>query len=330
MQDIADGAVQKLSLRLQAAADFVTHGSRVADVGTDHGHLPIYLIQCGKCPCAVAMDIRQGPLQRAKEHIADAGLCDNIKTRLSDGMQGLLPGEADSIVIAGMGGMTIIQILSASSGLLPDLKELILAPQSDIAKVRRFLRERGLVIDRENLVWEDGKFYPIMHVVTKKAFTNADPHKKIREGICKKLAENYLHSDGLEEICPNIAGPCIQHGEQNETGSKSAEEYLQPCHQEEMDAGEHMLEKQVTAHFQQMMDQYGEYMVYAQHPMLRAMLERDEQQLGKILLALEKKAKSEESRQRRLEVEGRLRDVRILLEEFINEQQRNEQQRNEQ
>lgn len=175
--------MQKLSKRLQAAADFVTPGNRVADVGTDHGHLPIYLIQCGRCPHAVAMDIRSGPLQRADEHIKAAGLTDSIQTRLSDGMKKLMPGEADSVVIAGMGGLTVIQILEASPDLVQDVRELILSPQSDAAKVRRFLREHDLLIDRENLVLEDGKFYPVLHVVK----NDTDTYEAVYQSEYKKI-----------------------------------------------------------------------------------------------------------------------------------------------
>lgn len=158
---------QKLSLRLQAVADFVTNGNRVADIGTDHGFLAIYLIQSGRCPHAVAMDVRKGPLQRAREHIAAAGLTDRIDTRLSDGAAALAPGEAESAVIAGMGGLTVIQILEAAKaaqGWL-GLREWILEPQSDLAKVRRYLWENGFSINRENLVLEDGKYYPVLHVL---------------------------------------------------------------------------------------------------------------------------------------------------------------------
>ncbi len=157
--------MQKLSKRLKAAAAFVSKGSRVADIGTDHGFLPIYLIQSGRCRQAIAMDIRKGPLMRAQEHIAAAGLEAVIQTRLSDGMQELQVGEADSIVIAGMGGLTVLHILEGAKHLQKDVKELILEPQSDIAKVRKYVREHKMYIDKEDLVYESGKFYPVLHVV---------------------------------------------------------------------------------------------------------------------------------------------------------------------
>jgi len=184
--------MQKLSKRLQSAADFVTQGSRVADIGTDHGFLPIYLIQSGRCPQAVAMDIRKGPLERAQEHILAAGLEKRIQVRLSDGIQGLSEGEADSVVIAGMGGLTVIHILEEAQGRLAWFQELVLEPQSDIAKVRRYLREHSLHIDQENLVYESGKFYPILHVsINQKKPEQACPEgmQQIQKLLLQKLAD---------------------------------------------------------------------------------------------------------------------------------------------
>ncbi len=93
----------QLSNRLLAVAGMVTEGNTVADVGCDHGYIPIYLIQQKKIPCAIAMDIRRGPLSRAEAHIEENGLREYIQTRLSDGVQALKPGEADTLIIAGMG-----------------------------------------------------------------------------------------------------------------------------------------------------------------------------------------------------------------------------------
>lgn len=184
--------MQRLSKRLQAAADFVTQGSRFADVGTDHGFLPIYLVQSGRCPRAVAMDIREGPLERAQEHIAAAGLEKLIQVRLSDGMQELSEGEADSVAIAGMGGLTVIHILEEAQEKLAGFQELILEPQSDIAKVRRYLREHHLCIDREDLVYEAGKFYPILHISIGKAEQEQacrENGKQVHRLLMEKLAD---------------------------------------------------------------------------------------------------------------------------------------------
>lgn len=158
-----------LSKRLKALANMVTDGNRLADIGTDHGYIPIYLCQTGKIPSALAMDIGKGPLQQAQTHIAEHGLSEQIKTRLSDGMAALQFGEADTILIAGMGGGLVMKILSEGAEKLTGKEELILQPQSKIALVREFLRVRNFQILNEDMILEDGKYYPMMKVSQQKA-----------------------------------------------------------------------------------------------------------------------------------------------------------------
>lgn len=158
-----------LSKRLTALANMVTDGNRLADIGTDHGYIPIYLCQTGKIPSALAMDIGNGPLQQAQTHIAEHGLSEQIKTRLSDGMAALQFGEADTILIAGMGGGLVMKILSEGAEKLTGKEELILQPQSEIALVREFLRVRNFQILNEDMILEDGKYYPMMKVSQQKA-----------------------------------------------------------------------------------------------------------------------------------------------------------------
>jgi tRNA (adenine22-N1)-methyltransferase len=154
-----------LSKRLDAIAELVTPGNVVADVGTDHGYIPIRLVQQEKCPRAIAMDLREGPLARAKEHIKRCGLSDRIETRLSDGTKALRAGEADTIVCAGMGGELILHILTDGEEVCRSARELILQPQSEIARVRRYLREHEYRVTAENMILEDGKYYPMMRVL---------------------------------------------------------------------------------------------------------------------------------------------------------------------
>lgn len=155
----------QLSKRLQAVANLVTPGKRLADIGTDHGYVPIWLYEQGRIPFALAMDLREGPLQRAAEHIRMHGLDEKIKTRLSDGLEKLLPGETDSIVIAGMGGMLVVKILTQGQAVLDSIQELILQPQSDLDAVREYLHRTGFVIVQEEMVFEEGKYYPMMKAV---------------------------------------------------------------------------------------------------------------------------------------------------------------------
>lgn len=154
----------KISNRLTTAAALVTQGYTLADVGTDHGYIPIYLLQQKKIPAAIAMDINEGPLERAKEHIALYGLQAYIQTRLSDGVAALKPGEVEAVLIAGMGGGLVMHILKDGEKVCQSAKELILQPQSEIEHVREFLREEGYTILAEDMVYEDGKFYPMMKV----------------------------------------------------------------------------------------------------------------------------------------------------------------------
>lgn len=155
----------ELSKRLSAVAALVTPGKRIVDIGTDHAYIPIYLIEKKRCLSAVAMDVNAGPLERAGEHIREAGFQKEIELRLSDGLEQLKPGEADCAVIAGMGGGLVMRILSGHPETTCSLQECILQPQSEIAKVRAFLLENGFVFQDEDMVLDDGKYYPMMKVL---------------------------------------------------------------------------------------------------------------------------------------------------------------------
>ncbi len=159
----------QLSKRLCMLANLVTRGNRLADVGTDHGYVPIYLLEKGCIPSAIAMDIHPGPLGRAKEHIRRYGFEAYIECRLSDGLHALKPGEADTMLIAGMGGGLVRRILAECRDTAGSIPEWILQPQSELYQVRRFLVEQGYGIAREHMVYEDGKYYPAMEVRPPKA-----------------------------------------------------------------------------------------------------------------------------------------------------------------
>ena len=101
----------ELQPRLQLLAELVPDGAKLADVGTDHGYLPVALLQQGKIQRAIATDIGEEPLQHARRTAEEYGLSESVDFRLCDGLNGMMPDEADTIVIAGMGGETIIEIL---------------------------------------------------------------------------------------------------------------------------------------------------------------------------------------------------------------------------
>lgn len=154
----------ELSSRLKTIASFVSEGMCVADIGTDHGYIPIYLTSEGMTDKAYAMDVNRGPLERAGENIRKEGLDGRIECILSDGME-KLPIDADSVVIAGMGGDLMEQILMGGEDRLFRLSELVLSPQSHWEKVRRFLHSHGFAIEKEALIKEDGKYYIVIKAV---------------------------------------------------------------------------------------------------------------------------------------------------------------------
>ncbi len=155
----------KLSRRMEAVASMVTPGNRVCDVGCDHGYVSIFLVQSGKAPSAIAMDLREGPLAHARENICENELSDKIETRISDGVCGLSVGEADTVIIAGMGGELVLHILKDSPDIFRSVKEFILQPQSEIHKVRKYLRKHNFEIVEEDMILEEGKFYPMFRVI---------------------------------------------------------------------------------------------------------------------------------------------------------------------
>ena len=167
----------QLSKRLQAVAGLVTPGNRVADVGCDHAYISIFLAEKKLSPRIIAMDINRGPIERAKENISKYGYGAIIEVRRSDGLKLLQPGEADTILIAGMGGVLMKQILNCRPEVLSEAEELILQPQSDIHLVRETLREYGFYITAENMLMEDGKYYVCMKARADRLIPDTKPYK---------------------------------------------------------------------------------------------------------------------------------------------------------
>lgn len=161
----------KLSKRLQTIADFVKKGAVVADIGTDHAHIPIYLIKNNIISKAYACDINAGPLEKAKENINYYGV-KNIELRLSNGLEKLKTDEADTFIIAGMGGELIIDILDRGQGFFDKKNTFILSPHTKIEEVRNYLLRKGLKILKEDMCIDEGKFYTVMEAVyTGKTFS---------------------------------------------------------------------------------------------------------------------------------------------------------------
>lgn len=156
-----DGIPISLSLcpRLQMAADFVRAGVSVADIGTDHAYLPVYLVLSGKCPRAIAADLREMPLENARQTIRRYHLEDKITACLSDGLDEIDPCGVQDLVLTGMGGELIVSLLARTPWLRGGEKRLILQPMTHAEDVRRFLYENGFDILEENAVQEDSHLY---------------------------------------------------------------------------------------------------------------------------------------------------------------------------
>ena len=195
----------------------------VADIGCDHGYVSIYLVESGIACRAIAMDVRKGPLSGALNNIHDFGLSDYIKTRLSDGLKALEPGEADAIIIAGMGGKLMMRILEEGDPVALGVCYGVLQPQSDLDEFRKYLRDKGYVILDEKVILDDGKYYFPMKVsfsgqraagrLGRKSDHYADAIALLTEKcgcdveraehICDRFGEcNILHGDPLlQEYC---------------------------------------------------------------------------------------------------------------------------------
>lgn len=142
----------------------VRKGSRLADIGTDHAYLPAALILDGTVPCAIAADLRKGPLENAEATVKHYGIADKVQLRLSDGLKCVESSEVDDIVIAGMGGILISEILEAAPWVKDENIRLILQPQTHDEVLRKWLWENGFEITDEDSCFDDGKTYICMAV----------------------------------------------------------------------------------------------------------------------------------------------------------------------
>ncbi|MCC6093703.1 MAG: class I SAM-dependent methyltransferase [Eubacterium sp.] len=228
---------RRMSKRLLAVTAMVTPGNRVADIGTDHAYVPVYLVENGIAPCAIAMDVRKGPLARAEQSVREAGLLEHIQLRLSDGMEKLMPGEADTAVIAGMGGMLVCHILTGFPETTASLQELVLEPQSETYKVRYLITASlGFVITDEQMVCEDGKYYPVIRAEKREEVSgNQDKAASGNQGNAVSGNQRETVSGNHEESVS---------GNQEEVGMrKTGAEGVHPLSEIELRFGPVLLEK---------------------------------------------------------------------------------------
>lgn len=154
----------KLSARLEKIVGLVDRGVRLADIGTDHAYIPIELLKSGKIDFAILSDINKGPLENARKEIRRQGLADKTDLRLGSGLEVLENGEVDQVIIAGMGGILIADLIEKKLGLCKSLDKMILQPMQAQEDLRSYLDKRGFSIIDEYLVREDFRIYEIMEV----------------------------------------------------------------------------------------------------------------------------------------------------------------------
>lgn len=151
-----------LGTRLQTVANFVPQGSKVADIGTDHGYLPIELVKTGRCNQAIAGDVNEGPYLAAKRSVRAASLLKKIDVRLGSGLEILKPYEVDIAIFCGMGGNLMVQLLKDCPDIVKSLKGLILQPQQGYSALREYLYSIDWHIENEAIALEDNRIYQII------------------------------------------------------------------------------------------------------------------------------------------------------------------------
>lgn len=151
----------EVSKRIKKIVDMIANNT-IADIGTDHCYIPIHALKEKKAEKAIASDVNREPLKKGQENIEKEGLSGLIETRLGNGLEKIKAGEAETLIIAGMGGMLMIDILEEDTELLSSFSQLILQPQSDIEKVRKFIHRNGFLIHDENMILDMGKYYTIL------------------------------------------------------------------------------------------------------------------------------------------------------------------------
>ena len=152
----------KLDSRLNAVASLIRPGSVIADIGTDHGYLICYLLEKGVCHKGIAADLRKGPLENAEQTVLSCGLQDRVRLILSDGLMNIEENSCDEIVIAGMGGILISEIIEKAKWVYDKNIHIIAQPMTHAEYFRRFLCENGFVIEKEVTATDSKRHYCVI------------------------------------------------------------------------------------------------------------------------------------------------------------------------
>ena len=180
--------MSQLGNRLDAIYEMVKGGT-VADIGTDHALLPVALVQSGKCRSGFACDIKKGPLESAGRTIAAAGLTDKIERVLCDGIPAVC-ADCDTIVIAGMGGLMIADILARAT--LSEQTQLLLQPMTKAAELRRYLVNNGFRIERETYVREGKMIYIILDACRGQSELYSEADAEVGKFTDSAVGQEYL------------------------------------------------------------------------------------------------------------------------------------------
>lgn len=192
----------KINKRLRTITLYISDGSNIIDVGCDHALLCIYLVKNKKNIKCIASDINKGPLEQAKVNIDKYKVSKDIKIKLGNGID-TIEEFVDTIIISGMGGGTIVDILNNGKNKLSSIKKIILSPNNDFYLVRKHVSNLGYKIVQEEIVYEKGKYYPIIVLEKGKRKYNK---KELLYGV--NILENndlisyynYLNSNNINKI----------------------------------------------------------------------------------------------------------------------------------
>ncbi|MCC0630086.1 MULTISPECIES: class I SAM-dependent methyltransferase [unclassified Clostridioides] len=215
----------KLTDRLLKIASLVSDGKKIADIGTDHGYIPVYLLKKGRVPFAVLADVNKGPLDNARKEVIQNNLLDKVDLRLGSGIEILEIGEVEEVIIAGMGGILISELLEAKKEVAHSIEKLILQPMQAQEELRRYLLNNGYEIFKEVLVREDFRIYEI--IVAKYTGKNTIIEDEIYYEVGIKLLENKgsLFNDFIEKKIKTYSSIVSNlEGKNGETIDKKREE----------------------------------------------------------------------------------------------------------
>lgn len=261
IQNNNEGVIEllKLSFRLLALAQMVPPGTRVADIGTDHAFLPCYLLLKKISPFVIGVDVHRGPYTKACATVCAYNLKDSIELRLGNGLAVISPAEVDTVIIAGMGGTTIRDILAKSPEVTTTLKKLILQPMTGAEAVRSWLYQQGWRITEEELIYEDNQYYQVIGA-EKNQTREWETNQKVAKQ--RKLEQEEFEQEAL--------GKSVQEQKDN---------------------------KYFTALLKELAPAYGPLLLKNRHPLLPGLLEKDIAGLQDILLELAK-SNNEEAKKR--------------------------------